>query len=391
MNIKKIAISTLFVVTLSFSTVLGAIPLTVYTPAGYVSTEVQTAEATVRNTANNRLRNLTVPTNGATFTQSFAPNRDGYVINVRENIGRINVRPTRDNNHQSIRHRLENRRPNGTWQNEGWSSWRTGGAAGNQIPANIAQGQERRIRIQVRDRAGNIRAYSVWLRRASPNTFAQGLSVSHGTLNRSFNRSTATYNLTLPANRASVNIGMSRGHGNQTLRTQVDNATWSGWQRNNISRNININPGQTRTIRFQFRGAFSEFASSPTRVRTYAVTITRPRVNHTVSFNSHGGSAVNARTVQSGLRVGALPTPTRAGHTFNGWHIGSQQGARANENTVISGNTVLHARWTVNPVVQRTVTFNSHGGSAVGNRTVNNNAAIGALPTPTRANHTFMG
>jgi hypothetical protein len=52
---------------------------------------------------------------------------------------------------------------------------------------------------------------------------------------------------------------------------------------------------------------------------------------------------------------------------------------------VFSGNVTLVRN------VTYTVTFNSQGGTAVANRTVNHGTAVGLLPTPTRTGHTLLG
>ena len=72
--------------------------------------------------------------------------------------------------------------------------------------------------------------------------------------------------------------------------------------------------------------------------------------NFTVTFNPNGGT-VNpiTRTVQSGAAVGTLPTPTRAGHRFDGWFTAVTGGTRVTASTVVRGNVTYFARWTAVP------------------------------------------
>jgi uncharacterized repeat protein (TIGR02543 family) len=92
---------------------------------------------------------------------------------------------------------------------------------------------------------------------------------------------------------------------------------------------------------------------------TFTFTLTRDTVitahfaqlaAYTLTFDAQGGTVSPASTtVTSGVAVGALPTPTRAGYTFAGWYTGQNgAGTLYTETTVYSalGNTTLYAKWT---------------------------------------------
>ncbi|MCL2606289.1 MAG: cadherin-like beta sandwich domain-containing protein [Coriobacteriia bacterium] len=296
MNARKTSLSILFVALLTIPALFGAVPLKIYTPRGTASLEVPVAEARARNTSNNRLRNLRVPTSNVSLNERFRPNRTTYRINVRQNVSRVQLQPTRDNSSQNVRHRIDTRRANGNWNNGSWSGWRQGSNFNNRINVRISQGQERRVRIAVRDANGNIRTYTVNLRRASGNTFASQLRMNAGTLNRSFSRSVQNYTLTLPANRASVNVRMNRDHANAQMRVRVHNGSWSSYSRANLNRTVNVPEGGQRVIRFQIRGAWTNLVASPTRTRTYTITINRPTAMQEATtmaqqfLNAHGHS-----------------------------------------------------------------------------------------------------
>ncbi|MCL2525865.1 MAG: InlB B-repeat-containing protein, partial [Coriobacteriia bacterium] len=73
-------------------------------------------------------------------------------------------------------------------------------------------------------------------------------------------------------------------------------------------------------------------------------------IMHTVSFHAQGGTAVPGRSVQQGRPVGTLPTPTRAGFTFAGWHTHATGGLVVSAATIVNGNVTYHARWVAVPV-----------------------------------------
>ncbi|MCL2405788.1 MAG: InlB B-repeat-containing protein, partial [Defluviitaleaceae bacterium] len=120
--------------------------------------------------------------------------------------------------------------------------------------------------------------------------------------------------------------------------------------------------------------------------------------NYTLTLNPNGGalpSGVEAvQTHAYGTVITSLPTPTRAGHTFTGWLVGTTTQGQAVPFT-ITGNVTLTAGWV--PVTGRnyTLTFNPNGGALpTGVEAVQTHAygtVITSLPTPTRAGHTFTG
>jgi len=73
-----------------------------------------------------------------------------------------------------------------------------------------------------------------------------------------------------------------------------------------------------------------------------------PTPIRTVTFNAHNGNATSSRTIANNTRVGTLPTPTRAGHTFNGWFTSATGGTRITADRIITGNVTFRAQWTRN-------------------------------------------
>lgn len=63
---------------------------------------------------------------------------------------------------------------------------------------------------------------------------------------------------------------------------------------------------------------------------------------YTVTFDSDGGSAVTAQTVESGKTATKPADPTREGYTFKGWTL---DGAAYDFATPVTGNITLKAKW----------------------------------------------
>ncbi|OUS67324.1 hypothetical protein B1748_36210, partial [Paenibacillus sp. MY03] len=69
---------------------------------------------------------------------------------------------------------------------------------------------------------------------------------------------------------------------------------------------------------------------------------------YTVSFESNGGNAVAAATVEHGETVEAPAAPTRTGYGFEGWHTDEELMEPYVFTTAVTGNVTLYAKWTTN-------------------------------------------
>ena len=114
-----------------------------------------------------------------------------------------------------------------------------------------------------------------------------------------------------------------------------------------------------------------------------------------VSLSLNGGGSLNGASdeilVDRDAEYGTLPTPTRTGHTFDGWYTKAAGGTKVTGSTTITTNSshVLYAHWTPNTY---TITFDPNGGSvSQTSKTVTYGSTYGTLPTPTRKGHTFRG
>ena len=72
-----------------------------------------------------------------------------------------------------------------------------------------------------------------------------------------------------------------------------------------------------------------------------------------VSFDSVGGSSVGSTNITYGSKYGPLPTPTKAGHTFQGWFTAQSGGLSVSADTLMQeeADHTLYAHWSVNSYV----------------------------------------
>ena len=83
---------------------------------------------------------------------------------------------------------------------------------------------------------------------------------------------------------------------------------------------------------------------------------------YTVTFDSYGGSKVDPQVVEYGLYAQEPEEPTLKGFTFAYWYLDDENEAYDFENTPVTADITLTAKWEIN---KYTVTFDSYGGSKV--------------------------
>lgn len=114
-------------------------------------------------------------------------------------------------------------------------------------------------------------------------------------------------------------------------------------------------------------------------------------VTYSITYDTHGGSAVVDGSYTIGSTVTLPSTPTRDGYTFAGWFTTDTGGTAlgATYSPPGTGAITVHAQWTANTL---TVTYDTHGGSIINSGTTTTGSTINASPgTPTRAGYTFNG
>lgn len=124
----------------------------------------------------------------------------------------------------------------------------------------------------------------------------------------------------------------------------------------------------------------------------YAHWRTKDSIIYTVSFDPNGGSCeIKNQEVEYGKAYGSLPTPSKSGSTFRGWHTAASGGSKVNYNSIYNtaGNITLYAHWDINSY---TVNFDANGGDCkIDEIDVKYGENYGTLPTPTRNGYNFAG
>ena len=94
----------------------------------------------------------------------------------------------------------------------------------------------------------------------------------------------------------------------------------------------------------------------------FAVWETIPVTYYTVTFDSNGGSAVTAQSIEAGQKATKPADPTKDGYDFKGWTL---NGSAYDFNTAVNGNITLVAIWEQQQVVPTTytVSFAANGGT----------------------------
>jgi uncharacterized repeat protein (TIGR02543 family) len=110
---------------------------------------------------------------------------------------------------------------------------------------------------------------------------------------------------------------------------------------------------------------------------------------YTITFESHGGSAVAAITGNEGTTAAKPENPARTGYTFTGWFSGETGGTEYAWPHPLTADVTMHAQWQAVP--QYTITFESHGGSAVAAITGNEGTEAAKPENPARTGYTFTG
>ena len=125
---------------------------------------------------------------------------------------------------------------------------------------------------------------------------------------------------------------------------------------------------------------------------TATYTITPEAITCTVSFDPNGGTvSTKSKTVTYNSTYGTLPTPTRAGYTFDGWYTAKTGGTKITSTSTVNNSvgSTLYAHWTAG---KYTATLDPNGGTvSTTSKQVTYDSAYGTLPTPTRAGYTFDG
>lgn len=110
---------------------------------------------------------------------------------------------------------------------------------------------------------------------------------------------------------------------------------------------------------------------------------------YNIIFDSNGGNAIAAITIEEGGTIQPPEAPTREGYIFVGWMLGDEFYDFA---TTVTGDVTLKAMWEekLPDVIYYTVSFNVDGGTPVTPITVAENQTATAPIAPTKEGFTFV-
>ncbi|NBV65864.1 MAG: hypothetical protein EBR75_02060, partial [Actinobacteria bacterium] len=150
--------------------------------------------------------------------------------------------------------------------------------------------------------------------------------------------------------------------------------TWAGWTINSNGTGTVYSGGETYTLGNSNLTLYAKW--SPNTL--------------TVTYDSKGGTDVNAGSVLTGGSLSAPTAPTRTGYNFAYWSATDGGSALtfpySPSNT---GNFTLYARWTAKTLA---VTYDTQGGSSVTSGSTTTGGGILISPgTPTRSGYSFNG
>lgn len=113
-------------------------------------------------------------------------------------------------------------------------------------------------------------------------------------------------------------------------------------------------------------------------------------VEYTVTFDSNGGSAVKAQTVEQGKKVVLPAEPTKDNCDFVGWY--TEDNKPYDFDSAVNANFTLYAKWQeIKPAVTYTVTFDANGGSAVKSQEVEEGGKATVPEEPYYEGYDFIG
>ena len=109
-----------------------------------------------------------------------------------------------------------------------------------------------------------------------------------------------------------------------------------------------------------------------------------------VSFETAGGTSIDAQIVEKGHKVIRPSDPTKVGYTFGGWFTDYMFENEYNFNSNVNDNFVLYAKW-YNNSNEYIVSFETNGGSSVSSQIVKEGNTVNVPLNPTRDGYEFAG
>lgn len=103
-------------------------------------------------------------------------------------------------------------------------------------------------------------------------------------------------------------------------------------------------------------------------------------ITNIVTFDANGGTVnEGTRKVETGTKIGTLPTPTRTDYIFEGWYTLAEGGEKITENTIINNNDIFYAHWRTTAVAEVNGTLYNSLTNAINNVPNNTETTIKIL------------
>lgn len=107
-----------------------------------------------------------------------------------------------------------------------------------------------------------------------------------------------------------------------------------------------------------------------------------------ITFDSNGGSEIEAITIQTKEDLVKPISPTKEGYTFNQWYLDESFGEIYLFETKPKKAITLYAKWDINRYTMR---FETNGGNPIDSITSDYNEEISNVSNPVKEGHTFIG
>lgn len=169
-----------------------------------------------------------------------------------------------------------------------------------------------------------------------------------------------------------------------------DGYVFKSWTLNEEDYDFDKKVTENMTLKASWEEVKKEETNPTTNGDTNNNTNQNPTTNeekkYTVTFNSNGGSAVSAQTIEKGKNAKKPSDPTKNGYRFDDWLL---DGKVYNFSWAVTSNITLVARWIEVPKNNYTVTFDSTGGSVVSSQTVVEGSKVTKPTNPTKVGYNF--
>lgn len=216
--------------------------------------------------------------------------------------------------------------------------------------------------------------FNGWLLGGDPYDFTTPV-MQDLTLTASWTKNKSTYTVKFDLNGGDGNIADQKVKEGSTIDRPAnptrEGYTFMGWQYEDSDWNFLNTVASNMTLTAQWKR---------NEVKKY-----------TVAFDTADGTSIDPQTIRDGGKVSKPDDPTREGYEFKGWTL---NGEPYDFNLPVTADITLKATWVENQKPQpkrHTVTFDTTGGSEIGQQTVDEGEKAIQPANPTREGYDFQG